>query len=87
MQDKPARRELAFNNLDEVVADVENLRAKGYTKAGNWDLTQSAGHIAAWMRFAVDGYPRMGCFMSQMMWLMRHTMGRKSCDPSFAKTR
>jgi hypothetical protein len=73
----PTRRELVFHNLDEVVADVENLRAKGYSRSGNWDLAQVAGHIAAWLRFATDGYPRMGCFMGPMMWLMKHTMGRK----------
>jgi Protein of unknown function (DUF1569) len=77
MQDKRPRRQLEFNNLDEVVIDAENLLAKGYAKAGNWDLAQVSRHVAAWMRFAIDGYPKMGCVMGQMMWLMRHTMGRR----------
>jgi hypothetical protein len=76
MQEKRPRRELVFRNFDEVAADAENLREKGYAKAGNWDLAQVCRHIAAWMRFAIDGYPRMGCIMGQMMWLMRHTIGR-----------
>src|SRR5262245_29715773 len=71
------RRQLIFHNLDEVVADVDNLRAKGYDKAGNWNLAQISSHLAAWIRFATDGYPRAGCFMGQILWLMRFTVGRR----------
>jgi hypothetical protein len=76
MQEKRPRRNLVFGNFDEVLADAENLREKGYSKAGNWDLAQVCGHVAAWIRFATDGYPRQGCFMGQIFWLMRHTIGR-----------
>ena len=38
----PARR----SNLDEVVRDAEILLAKGYEKAGQWDLAQCANHLA-----------------------------------------
>jgi hypothetical protein len=77
MQEKSPRRQLVFGSFHEVVADVESLRAKGYSKAGNWELAQVCRHIAAWMRFAIDGYPTTGCVMGQIMWLMRHTMGRR----------
>ena len=52
------RRKLTFASLDEVAADAENLLAKGYDKAGNWDLAQVAGHVAEWMRFPIEGFPK-----------------------------
>jgi hypothetical protein len=76
MDEKPQRRQLAFQNLDEVVADVENLRAKGYTKAGNWDLAQVCGHLSEWMRFPLDGFPKPGCLIGGMLWMMKITVGK-----------
>ncbi len=52
------RRQLRFNDLDEVVRDAETLLAKGYQKAGNWDLAQCCKHLAEWMRFPVEGFPK-----------------------------
>ena len=48
---KPERRELYFSDLDEVVRDAEHLLAKGYDRAGNWNLAQVCTHLAEWMRF------------------------------------
>jgi hypothetical protein len=53
-----ARRTLAFRDLDEVIHDVEALHSGGYTRAGAWDLAQVCGHLADWMRFPLDGFPR-----------------------------
>jgi hypothetical protein len=77
MPENVQRRALVFNYLDDVIADAENLRAKGYIKAGNWDLAQVCGHIAAWVRFATDGYPRPGCFLGVVLWMMRSTVGKR----------
>jgi hypothetical protein len=77
MNDKPQRRALAFNDLDEVVRDAENLQANGYEKAGNWDLAQVAGHLADWMRFPVEGFPRSPLPIRLMLGLIRKTVGRK----------
>src|SRR5262245_38076767 len=77
MPDKPQRRSLAFNDLDEVIADVENLRAKGNDKAGNWNLAQISGHVAEWLRFAIDGYPPNGCVIGSILWMMKVTLGKK----------
>jgi hypothetical protein len=74
---KPARRDLTFASLDEVVADAENLLAKGYDRAGNWDLAQVCLHLAEWMRFPVEGFPKMPVFLRPVMWLMRVTAGKK----------
>jgi hypothetical protein len=77
MDVKTQRRELAFRDLDEVIADAERLQAQGYEKAGNWDLAQVCGHLSEWMRYPVDGYPRAGCFIGTVLWLMKVTVGKK----------
>jgi hypothetical protein len=74
---KPERRKLSLATLDDVVRDAENLQAKGYDRAGNWDLAQCCGHLAEWMRFPLDGFPRMPLFLRPMFWLLRNTMGKK----------
>jgi hypothetical protein len=73
---KPERRKLTFASLDEVVADAENLLAKGYDKAGNWDLAQVCSHLAEWMRFPIDGFPKVPLVLRPMFWLMRVTVGK-----------
>ena len=69
------RRKLSFASLDEVVADAENLLARGYDRAGNWTLAQVSGHLAEWMRFPLDGPPRIPLLVRPVVWLMRVTVG------------
>ena len=71
------RRKLSFTTLDEVAADAGNLLAKGYDRAGNWDLAQVAGHVAEWLRFPVEGFPKPPIFIRPMLWLMKVTVGKK----------
>jgi hypothetical protein len=71
------RRKLSFATLEEVAADAENLLARGYDKAGNWDLAQVAGHVAEWMRFPIEGFPKPPIFIRPMLWLMKVTSGKK----------
>jgi Protein of unknown function (DUF1569) len=71
------RRQLQFNALDEVVPDAENLLATGYEKAGNWDLAQVCGHLAEWMRFPVEGFPKAPAPIRAVFWVLRKTVGRK----------
>jgi hypothetical protein len=68
---------LSFASLDEVVADAENLQAKGYERAGNWDLAQVCSHLAEWMRFPVEGFPKMPLVLRPVFWLVRATVGKK----------
>jgi hypothetical protein len=77
MNDRPQRRPLEFNDLDEVVRDAENLQAKGYEKAGNWDLAQVCGHLAEWLRFPVEGFPTAPAPVRAVFWVLRKTVGRK----------
>jgi hypothetical protein len=71
------RRTLTFGSLDEVVRDAENLLAKGYDRAGNWDLGQVAGHLANWMTYPLDGFPKAPLPVAMMLGLIRVTLGRK----------
>ena len=71
------RRQLQFNNLDEVARDAEGLLATGYDKAGKWDLAQCCNHLAEWLRFPVEGFPKAPAPIRAMLWMMRKTIGRK----------
>ena len=70
------RRKLAFTTLDEAVADAENLLARGYDRAGNWDLAQVCLHLADWMRFPMDGFPRPPLVIRLFLWMARNTVGK-----------
>jgi len=71
------RRELAFDDLDAVIRDVEELSASGYDRVGNWDLTQVCGHLSDWMRYAIDGYPKAPLPIRVMLWGMKVTIGKR----------
>ncbi|MBM3980045.1 MAG: DUF1569 domain-containing protein [Planctomycetes bacterium] len=70
------RRKLTFASLDDVVRDAENLQAKGYDRAGNWDLAQVCAHLAEWLSFPVVGFPKVPLVIRPMLWLARITVGR-----------
>src|SRR5688572_24160357 len=75
-----ARRELRFDSLDDVVRDAERLLAGGYDKVGNWSLAQCCGHLAAWFRYQMDGFPPAPLLLRPVFWLFRNTVG-----PSMAR--
>jgi hypothetical protein len=77
MNERHQRRSLVFNDLDEVIRDAETLLAKGYEKTGNWDLAQCCNHLADWLRFPVEGFPKMPLFLKPFFWMARKTIGRK----------
>jgi hypothetical protein len=77
MQAAPARRELDFRDFDALVRDIESLSADGYESRGKWDLAQVCRHLAEWMRFPLDGYPRPPLPIRLMLWTMRKTIGKR----------
>jgi len=79
------RRKLSFTILDEVLVDAENLSAKGYERVGNWNLAQVVGHLAAWIRFPVEGYPKMPRLVSPLVALMRGAAGTQPKDRRIAE--
>lgn len=70
-----ARRTLSFASLDEAVRDAEMLLAKGYDKAGQWSLGQCCGHLANWLSYPMDGFPKAPPPIRLMLWLARHSIG------------
>ena len=69
------RRSLKFASLDDAVADAERLLAAGYDRARQWSLGQCCGHIASWLGYAMDGFPKPPAPLRMLMWVLRHTVG------------
>lgn len=70
-----SKRPLKFNDFDELIAEVQSLANHGYTSMGNWTLGQACGHIANWMRFPIDGFPKPPRFMRLVFWVAKITIG------------
>lgn len=70
------RRTLNWTDLNQVLEDVENLRASGYRSVGKWNLAQCCGHIADWMTFPLDGFPPQPWFIRAFLGLLRSTIGK-----------
>ena len=73
----PQLRPLKFNSFEDVMADVENLRDRGYTAHGNWNLAQTCGHLAAWMTYPMDGFPKPPLLFRPIFWLMKVTVAKR----------
>lgn len=71
-----SRRELRFQHFDEVIADAEHLNRVGYDRVGKWDLGQVIGHVSEWIRYPMDGYPKITFPFSILMWALRNTVGK-----------
>ncbi len=50
------RRKLTFANLDDVMADVEDLM-RGYITVGQWSLGQICRHLASAIQWLLEGGP------------------------------
>ncbi|MEM1224301.1 MAG: DUF1569 domain-containing protein [Planctomycetota bacterium] len=62
------KRTLDFHTADEVVAEINRLRAQGYDKTKNWNLTQICEHLTATMSGGMDG------FGFRLPWVLRATV-------------
>src|SRR5262245_54366842 len=52
------RRQLRFNSLDDILADVERLAcSKSVRAVGNWSSGQVLQHLAMTMDNSIDGFP------------------------------
>ncbi len=52
-------RTIRLATLDDVSAEIERLHHSGYEQAGKWNLSQICEHLADWMSFPMDGFPKM----------------------------
>ena len=64
------RRTLDFRSPEEVIRDIDQLRSRGYQRAGNWSLTQICQHLTGTMTGGMDG------FGFRLPWILRATIGR-----------
>ena len=71
-------RRLSFSEVQQVMPEVYRLRDQGYTQMGSWDLTQTCEHLADWMSFPFDGFPKPPWFIAWMFPIMRLTVGKSS---------
>ena len=78
------RRTLKFESLDDVVRDAEHLLASGYDRAGYWDLGQAASHVAAWMSYGMDGFPKAPWAIRAILGVVRLAVGKKLLRKLFA---
>lgn len=70
------RRELRFSTLDDVKSDLQTLHSRGYRQFGQWNLSQNANHLADWMSFPIDGFPKSPWFIRVVLGIMRVTQGK-----------
>lgn len=74
-----------FENLDQVVDYCQILVEDGYTANGQWNLSQTCGHLANWMSYPMDGFPKAPFPVAIMLWLMKITIGRSSLKKILAE--
>lgn len=67
------RRQLRFENIAQVLAEVEQLaeaqQGGRLRSSGNWKLGQALGHMAAWAEYSYTGAPLKVPFF--IRWPMR----------------
>jgi hypothetical protein len=53
----PARRELHFNTIDDILADLDKLDRGPRTTTANWSGGQNFEHLARFVDCSLDGFP------------------------------
>lgn len=71
MAQESDKRELTFDSLDAIVAEVNRLCDSGYESKGNWNLGQTCSHLADWTRFPMDGFPKPPIFLRAIFGVMK----------------
>ena len=69
------RRDLRFDNWEQVTTDLRTLLQSGYTATGNWNLEQMAKHLNDWVRFPVVGFPKQPLPVRVIAACVRNTIG------------
>ena len=82
---EPKKRKLKYENFDAMMSDVRMLLDNGYISHGNWHLGQATNHVAQWMRFPMDGFPKPPLPIAIMLWVIKHTIMPKMKQKIFAE--
>jgi hypothetical protein len=64
------RRKLAFQDLDQLVAELQRLCQHGYRPAGQWSLSQICDHLAIFVRGSLSE------FKTLLPWPIRFFVGK-----------
>ena len=57
--------------------DAETLLATGYDRTGTWSLGQVGGHLANWLSYPLDGFPKVPLLLKPVAWMMKVTSGKR----------
>lgn len=71
------RRQLRFDRLEDAIRDVEVLRSGPYVATGKWSLSQVCDHLADWMTYPIDGFPKAPFFIAPFLWALKVTVGKR----------
>ncbi len=74
MADQPEKIELHFDSCQAMLDHAQMLLDEGYRRRGNWSLGQAASHVADWMRYPLDGFPKPPLPVRLMMLVMKYTV-------------
>ena len=77
MSATPSRRDLRFESLDQVAAEVQRLHHDGYVSVGKWNLGQVAAHLGDWLSYPMDGFPKPLAPIRLMLWILKVTWGKR----------
>lgn len=55
--DKLSRRELHFENFEDVLGEARSLSRVGYHRVSKWSLGQICDHLSRFMDASLDGFP------------------------------
>lgn len=78
-------RELHLRNPQEVRDELDRLHDGGYLPKGNWNLSQMCEHLADWMTYPLDGFPKAPWFVRALLGVIRKLSGRKMYQEFVAK--
>ena len=78
-------RNIRFATLDDISAEVDRLQHSGYEQAGKWNLSQVCEHLADWMTFPMDGFPKAPFAVSLLLGAMRTLRGKKMLNDFIEK--
>jgi hypothetical protein len=75
-----SRRELRFASIDDAMREIDAIvSAEGAGKLvwlGNWSTGQTLGHLATWIDFAFDGYPKSVSPPFFIRWILKPRKNR-----------
>lgn len=69
----PPRRTLHFENLSEVLIDVQTMQSRSHQSLGNWTLAQVCRHLADTINGSIDGI-RLGGHRLRRIFLGRRIL-------------